>query len=664
MASYNLVLDTKFKPFSFDELIKTPLMETQAHQAIEEEYGNLSTKASVWEEMADEQSDPYAYRLYKTYADDLNNKANQLLEQGLDISSRKSMLDMKSRYSKEITPIENAYKRREELAAEQRKAMMSNPTMMYQRYARNMSLDDFIRNPSADYGASYSGALLTQQVSQAASNIAKEISTPDGRRKIRKLLTENGRWLPYQYEAVLQKGFTREDVDKAIRGDEDANPILTNIVNEVLDSSGITGWDNQETKDRARYFANQGLYSAIGTTEFSNITDTYGQNLALQNAKEGNKNRSRNKGLTFDPGKGRFPISSYDMSINTSSKGKKDDDIRSWFGTKTEVSNPLPFVGDFVRSITKSFGLNDVTSNNPYAFETTRQVPVGNNKVGFNKEINNITFFNKEGDLLSREEYNEQLKGLNKKQIKGYVDYDDAINKLSNYLGIPKDKIPKTYKEIEQAITRVENGTGAGVVKVLNLPLSDEDTLAALNRVITYTNSDGKLTAKEITGYNDDGTYKLGNRVKVKDLVDDEGKLKNKGFFTVSDVGGSTHIIFNTNGKSYEIPLSDLGSIAENANVNVQEILNTQYNIRDLGTIYGENWYEQVLSLSPEEIGDNKELRDLYDTARLYEATLKNSGAGQVSSIVNALLSNYKGENYKVSSQTGEYAPYTINLDE
>lgn len=657
MASYNLVLDTKFKPFSFDELIKTPLMETQAHQAIEEEYGNLSTKASVWEEMADEQSDPYAYRLYKTYADDLNNKANQLLEHGLDISSRKSMLDLKSRYSKEITPIENAYKRREELAAEQRKAMMSNPTMMYQRYAKDMSLDDFIRDPSADYGASYSGALLTQQVSQAASNIAKEINTPDGRRKIRKLLTENGRWLPYQYEAILQKGFTREDVDKAIRGDEDANPILTNIVNEVLDSSGITGWDNQETKDRARYFANQGLYSAIGTTEFSNITDTYGQNLAL-----GNKNRGGDKGLTFDPGKGRFPISSYDMSINTSSKGKKDNDIRSWFGTRKET---LPSaINNIIQAAYKKYGMSEDVKellNNPYTYRTSRSEFNQNNRssVPSTNVVREFgTFFDSNGNLLSREEYNNINKGSNK------VRYDMAVSKLANYLGVPKDKIPKTYKEIEQAITRVENGTGAGVVKVLNLPLSEEDTSAALNRVITYTSSDGKLTAKEITGYNDDGTYKLGNRVKVKDLVDDEGKLKNKGFFTVSDVGGSTHIIFNTNGKSYEIPLSDLGSIAENANVNVQEILNTQHNIRDLGTIYGENWYEQVLSLSPEEIGDNKELRELYDTARLYEATLKNSGAGQVSSIVNALLSNYKGENYKVSSQAGEYAPYTINLDE
>lgn len=102
--------------------------------------------------------------MYKGYSDDLRDRADTLLREGLNASSRKGMLDMRARYSKEIAPIEAAYKRREELAAEQRKAYAANPTLRYERYANAMSLDDFIKNPSLDYGRSYSGALLTQQV--------------------------------------------------------------------------------------------------------------------------------------------------------------------------------------------------------------------------------------------------------------------------------------------------------------------------------------------------------------------------------------------------------------------------------------------------------------------------------------------------------------------
>lgn len=131
MANYSLILDTKFKPFSYAEMLAPVAAATQAHQAIEEEYGNLAAKASVWDRMANEQTDPYAYKMYKTYSDDLEARAEQLMKYGLNASSRKGMLDMRARYSKEIVPIETAYKRREELAAEQRKALAADPTLRY-----------------------------------------------------------------------------------------------------------------------------------------------------------------------------------------------------------------------------------------------------------------------------------------------------------------------------------------------------------------------------------------------------------------------------------------------------------------------------------------------------------------------------------------------------
>lgn len=75
MANYSLILDTKFKPFSYAEMLAPVAAATQAHQALEEEYGNLTTKANVWENMANEQTDPKAYRMYKAFSDDLKDKA-------------------------------------------------------------------------------------------------------------------------------------------------------------------------------------------------------------------------------------------------------------------------------------------------------------------------------------------------------------------------------------------------------------------------------------------------------------------------------------------------------------------------------------------------------------------------------------------------------------
>lgn len=277
MANYSLVINSQFKPFSYQEMLAPVLMATQAHQELENQYGELSAKANVWEEMANEQTDPYAYKMYKTYANDLEKQAGQLAREGLNASSRRDMLNMRARYSKEITPIEAAYKRREELAAEQRKASLSNPTMFYQRNASAMSLDDFIKNPSIDYGERYSGALLAQQVGQMAANLKTALT---GKGKLK------GVGLPYQYEQLLQYGYTPQQIQQAITNPQEGNPVLNTIVEQALAASGMKNWASPEQLAQARAYANQGLYNAIGKTEFKNFTDSFSMQDALAKRRE------------------------------------------------------------------------------------------------------------------------------------------------------------------------------------------------------------------------------------------------------------------------------------------------------------------------------------------------------------------------------------------
>ena len=103
MANYNLVVNSKFQPFSFERYIQPYQMYEAAYKELENQYGELATKASVWEEMANEQTDPYAYKMYKTYANDLEEQAGQLAREGLNAASRRDMLNMRARYSKETS---------------------------------------------------------------------------------------------------------------------------------------------------------------------------------------------------------------------------------------------------------------------------------------------------------------------------------------------------------------------------------------------------------------------------------------------------------------------------------------------------------------------------------------------------------------------------------
>ena len=274
MANYSLVINSQFKPFSYQEMLAPTLMATQAHQELENQYGELATKASVWEEMANEQTDPYAYKMYKTYANDLEEQAGQLAREGLNAASRRDMLNMRARYSKEITPIEQAYTTRQKQAEQQQQALLQDPTLMLSRRAATTSLDDYIRNPQLAYEA-YSGKLITAQAASAASALAKEMQEKP--RKWRSILGNS------YYETMMQKGFSSQAVLQAIQDNPNAAPQLTRIVEDAINSSGVRNWGNQATIARAIDYAKQGLWSAVGETQYQTL-DNWRAKMAEQEA--------------------------------------------------------------------------------------------------------------------------------------------------------------------------------------------------------------------------------------------------------------------------------------------------------------------------------------------------------------------------------------------
>jgi hypothetical protein len=274
MANYSLVINSQFKPFSYQEMLAPTLMATQAHQELENQYGDLATKASVWEEMANEQTDPYAYKMYKTYANDLEEQAGQLAREGLNAASRRDMLNMRVRYSKEITPIEQAYTTRQKQAEQQQQALLQDPTLMLSRRASTTSLDDYIRNPQLAYDA-YSGKLITAQAATAAAALAKEMQEKP--RKWRNILGNS------YYESMMQRGFSSQEVLRAIQDNPNAAPQLTKIIEDAVNSSGVRDWGDQATIARAIDYAKQGLWNAVGETQYQ-ILDNWRAKMAAQEA--------------------------------------------------------------------------------------------------------------------------------------------------------------------------------------------------------------------------------------------------------------------------------------------------------------------------------------------------------------------------------------------
>ena len=253
-----LQLDTRFNPFTYDEMVKPLLYYKQAYDEAEAAYSALSSDTDVWKNKVNRDESPQAYEQFQRYSGDLTRSADDF-SRGMTSKNRRALLGLKRRYASEIKPIEEAYNRRTTLAEEQRKAELNNPTMLWQRRASEMSLDDFINNPTAGYGKSTSGAALSAQVAAGAGALAKEFrDNPD---KMRKLVGDD------YFEYVKQRGFSSKAILAAIDNNPDASPVLTNLVESTINSSGIKDWGDANTLQQAYNYARQGLWQAIGQSE-------------------------------------------------------------------------------------------------------------------------------------------------------------------------------------------------------------------------------------------------------------------------------------------------------------------------------------------------------------------------------------------------------------
>ena len=254
MASNNIIYNSKFKPFSYSEMLAPVQAATTEHKLIEEGLGELATKASIFDKLASQQTSPVAAAQYKAYADDLTKQADLMAKQGLTPESRKGLLNMKKRFASEITPIELAITKQGELTKEQREALKRDSSLMFDVDYGTISIDKLLNKPNATYNT-ISGSDLTKRASDMASSFAKTIQSNPQYKSI----------LGGQYfQQMQQMGYTPQQIMQTVMNDPNAPKELKQIADTVWKEYGLDNWDDA-TKARAREYINAGLYDAIGT---------------------------------------------------------------------------------------------------------------------------------------------------------------------------------------------------------------------------------------------------------------------------------------------------------------------------------------------------------------------------------------------------------------
>lgn len=276
MANKNIIIAPKFTPFTFRELVEPIMAASKAQEETEEKYSILDDAVSYWESLKDSQLDQDTYQTYKKFKKKFDESRSRLLNEGLNESIRRDLMNIRSSYNSTIKPLEAALKKREGLIEAQRQDNANNKgTLIYKKgtKASEIPLSMLVKNPAYSPESPVSGALLAQQGSEVFKNLAKEVSAGN-----KTVLTSLG--LPYQYQTRTQVGMSSDDVIKAILRRDDANQKLTSLADMIISSAGIDKNVDPEAYSKAWNYVAPAMMNAVGGTSVGSASDSYGADIA------------------------------------------------------------------------------------------------------------------------------------------------------------------------------------------------------------------------------------------------------------------------------------------------------------------------------------------------------------------------------------------------
>lgn len=276
MANKNIIIAPKFTPFTFRELVEPIMAASKAQEETEEKYSILDDAVSYWESLKDSQLDQDTYQTYKKFKKKFDESRSRLLNEGLNESIRRDLMNIRSSYNSTIKPLEAALKKREGLIEAQRQENANNKgTLIYKKgtKASEIPLSMLVKNPAYSPESPVSGALLAQQGSEVFKNLAKEVSAGN-----KTVLASLG--LPYQYQTRTQIGMSSDDVIKAILRRKDANQKLTSLADMIISSAGIDKNVDPEAYNKAWNYVAPAMMNAVGGTSVGSASDSYSADIA------------------------------------------------------------------------------------------------------------------------------------------------------------------------------------------------------------------------------------------------------------------------------------------------------------------------------------------------------------------------------------------------
>lgn len=264
MASYSIVSNARFRPFSYDELVKPLVQYKEAYDKAEADYTNLAMQTEAWRDIANQENSPVAYKMYKTYSDDLSRMVDDF-SKGMTLSNRGALMGLKRRYASEITPIARASEAFDKAEAFRADIKAKNPNAVFE-IDRYNSIDDFLGGKRAN-NTYWDGDAAMRRVAAKAEALGRSLySNPTAK------LFLNGQ----QYQISQLNGISPDELTQILLKPENINTEagkqMRRIIDDELGSIDMNRYSS-EGQSRINNIIATGMYAGLAKPTYNYVAN-------------------------------------------------------------------------------------------------------------------------------------------------------------------------------------------------------------------------------------------------------------------------------------------------------------------------------------------------------------------------------------------------------
>ena len=266
MSANYITINSTFEPDDYKTMLEEAKDMTAQQQALEDKMTEQRTGMAALKQTA---NTPYARALLDQFETHLNNASDSLSRNGLSMQTRATAKDLIPLFSQTILPVSTAVAAKDAMVKAQENDIKEGKDTQFDRKANDISLDEFIKNPSLTYD-SQNLDNITNNSAKVFENIKNVLRSSTGSRD---WMNEFGNYYMTRFN---QYGLKPAEIMKGILRDPNAPTEIKVALNNLYQAQKSYKWGNQFEDDRAWEAISRGMWFGLAKPEITDVKDEAG----------------------------------------------------------------------------------------------------------------------------------------------------------------------------------------------------------------------------------------------------------------------------------------------------------------------------------------------------------------------------------------------------